>query len=142
MIKHALGKNEQRNLLSFTVILSVLVVAVNSENDTYFENGPVMGYADCKYYAGLVETSKVVSIGPLSDTLQAGASLQFLPMGQYGLCFGYCFSGPLPLRSHKEQVTFLVPTYGLCFGYSVLGLLTQRSNKRQVTFYGAISGSP
>ena len=25
--------------------------------------------------------------------------LQFLPMGQHGLCFGFCFSGPLPLRS-------------------------------------------
>ncbi len=25
------------------------------------------------------------------------ASLQFLPTGQYGLCFGYCFSGPFPL---------------------------------------------
>ncbi len=25
--------------------------------------------------------------------------LQFLPMGQHGLCFGYLFSGPLPLRS-------------------------------------------
>ena len=54
--------------------------------------------------------------GPLSDTLQAGAcifppfqklldmlthvaSLQFLPTGQYGLCFGYCFSGPFPQRT-------------------------------------------
>ncbi len=25
--------------------------------------------------------------------------LQFLPTGLHGLCFGYCFSGPLPLRS-------------------------------------------
>ncbi len=25
--------------------------------------------------------------------------LQFLPTGQHGLCFGCCFSGPLPLRS-------------------------------------------
>ncbi len=24
---------------------------------------------------------------------------QLLPTGQHGLCFGYCFSGPLPLRS-------------------------------------------
>ena len=31
---------------------------------------------------------------------------QFLPTGQYGLCFGYSVSGPLPLRSHKRQVTF------------------------------------
>ena len=35
-------------------------VAVNHENDTCFENGLVMGYADCKYFADLVETSKVV----------------------------------------------------------------------------------
>ncbi len=46
-------------------------VAVNHENDTYLENGLVMGYADCKYYAGLVEPSK----GPLSDTLQAGTCI-------------------------------------------------------------------
>ena len=25
--------------------------------------------------------------------------LQFLPSGQHGLCFGFCFSGPLSLRS-------------------------------------------
>ncbi len=29
-------------------------VAVNHENDTCFENGLVMGYVDCKYFAGLV----------------------------------------------------------------------------------------
>ena len=41
------------------------------------------------------------------------ASLQFLPTGQYGLSFGYCFSGPLPLHSHKEQVTFSGPFLGV-----------------------------
>ncbi len=41
------------------------------------------------------------------------ASLQFLPSGKYGLCFGYCFSGPLPLRSNKGQVTFLKPFPGV-----------------------------
>ncbi len=41
------------------------------------------------------------------------ASLQFLPSGQYGMCFGCCFSGPLPLRSHKGQVTFLEPFPGV-----------------------------
>ncbi len=39
------------------------------------------------------------------------ASLQFLPSGQYGLCFGYCFTGPLPLCSHNGEVTF----HGACF---------------------------
>ncbi len=29
-------------------------VAVNHENDACFENGLVMGSADCMYYAGLV----------------------------------------------------------------------------------------
>ena len=33
-------------------------------------------------------------------------TLQFLPTCQYGLCFGYSVSGPLPLCSHKRQVTF------------------------------------
>ncbi len=37
------------------------LVAVNHENDTYFGNGLVMGYADCKCLVGLVETLKVVS---------------------------------------------------------------------------------
>ncbi len=37
----------------------VMVVAVNHENDTCFENGLVIGYAGCKYSAGLVETPKV-----------------------------------------------------------------------------------
>ena len=41
-------------------------VAVNHENDTYFGNGLVMGYADCRCLAGLVETSKVVSIVSLA----------------------------------------------------------------------------
>ncbi len=39
--------------------------------------------------------------------------LQFLPMGQYGLCFGYSSSCPLPLCSHKEQVTFSGPFLGV-----------------------------
>ena len=42
------------------------------------------------------------------------ASLKLLPKGQYGsICFGYCFSGPLLLRSQKEQVTFLGPFLGV-----------------------------
>ncbi len=40
-------------------------------------------------------------------------SFQFQPSGQYGLCFGYCFSGPLPLCSNKGQVTFLEPFLGV-----------------------------
>ena len=43
----------------------------------------------------------------ISLTMGAGG-LMFsrLPFGQYGLCFGFLASGPLPLCSHKEQVTF------------------------------------
>ncbi len=33
------------------------------------------------------------------DQVNAISFLQFLPTGLHGLCFGYCFSGPLPLRS-------------------------------------------
>ena len=33
-------------------------VAVNRGYDTYFRNGLVMDYADCKCTLGLVETSK------------------------------------------------------------------------------------
>ncbi len=44
----------------------MFVVAVNHENDTCFGNGLVMGYADCKCSAALVETSKVVSIVSLA----------------------------------------------------------------------------
>ena len=37
---------------------SSLGVAVSRENDTCSGNGLVMGYAECKYFAGFVETSK------------------------------------------------------------------------------------
>ena len=96
-----------------------------------------MGYADCKCLAGLVETSKVVSIVILafcqthckkvpdfsrlskSDLITCNglvlanhmlthlAFLQFLLSGQYGFCFGYCFSGPLPLR-YFDKLSFLI----------------------------------
>ncbi len=35
-------------------------------------------------------------------------SFQFLPTGLHGLCFGYCFSGPLPLRSLTNGPLFRV----------------------------------
>ncbi len=37
--------------------------------------------------------------------------LRFLPLGQHGLCFGYCFSGPLPLRSTLRGPTPGVPSH-------------------------------
>ncbi len=44
------------------------------------------------------------SRAPGSDKLIHIASPKFLPSGQYGLCFGYCFSGPLPLRAHHGHL--------------------------------------
>ncbi len=48
----------------------------------------------------------VVRFGPITAIIYSSKSkvntigfLQFLPTGLHGLCFGYCFSGPLPLRS-------------------------------------------
>ncbi len=41
--------------------------------------------------------------------------LQFLPSGQYGLCFGYFFSGLLPLRSHLDS-----PPFRVCFWESLV----------------------
>ncbi len=103
----------------------------NRENDTCFLNGLVMGLADFINHAALVKTLEMSSkrkLGPLQDTLQAGdcitppfrslsvsqtsatnnshvPSLQFLPMDQYGLCFGYSASAPFTQRSHNRQVT-------------------------------------
>ncbi len=45
---------------------TVVVGAVNHENDTYFGNGLVMGSADCKYYAS--PFSKHVSFSRLNAT--------------------------------------------------------------------------
>ncbi len=55
-----------------------LHVAANHENNTCFGNGLVMGSADCINYAGLVETLEKFfkrKLGPLPDTLQAGACI-------------------------------------------------------------------
>ncbi len=51
-----------------------------------------------------------------SNKLTHVASLQFLPSGQYGLCFGYCFSSPPPLRFHNGEVTF----HRACFWESLV----------------------
>ncbi len=54
------------------------------------------------------------------------AFLQFLPSGQYGLCFGYCFSGPLHLRSHYNRLPFVEfpqrrgSLLGACFRESLI----------------------
>ncbi len=36
---------------------------------------------------------------PIKSIANKIGSFQFLPTGLHGLCFGCCFSGPLPLRS-------------------------------------------
>ena len=66
------------------------IVVANHENETYFENRLVMGYADRKYYAGLVETLKVVSKRKPS-MLTHVTSLKFLPTGQYGCALAIVF---------------------------------------------------
>ncbi len=113
----------------------IMIVAVNHENDTCFGNGLVMGSADRLCYAGLVKTPEKLfkcKPGSLSDTLQASACvfplfqisrgqkshvafLQFLPLGTGSIwvVLWQSVSGPLPLRSHKRQVTFSGPFLGV-----------------------------
>ncbi len=53
------------------------------------------------------------------------ASSSSLPTGQHGLCFGYCFSGQLPLRSH-----FNSPPFGVSFRESLVLIdYTQKSTR-------------
>ncbi len=59
----------------------------------------------CLIFPVFPEVAKVNTIG----------FLQFLPTGQHGLCFGYLFSGPLPLRSHIDSSSF-----GVCFRESLV----------------------
>ena len=59
-------------------VFKVVLVAANHENDTCFWNGLVMGLADCVNQSGLVKTLKKSlkgKLGPLLDTLQAGACI-------------------------------------------------------------------
>ncbi len=53
----------------------MLIDAANHVNDTCFGNGLVMGFAHCINYADLVKTLEKFkrNLGPLPDTLQAGA---------------------------------------------------------------------
>ena len=93
-----------------------------------------MGVADCLTQAGLVKIPQKSFKHPLPDTLQAGACI-FLPfrMPIYVTAIG----------SHILPLQFLpAGQYGLCFGYFVSGPLLQHSHNRQATSYGAISGSP
>ncbi len=56
---------------------------------------------------------------------------------------GACIFPPSRMSICVPLLYFLpMGQYGLCFGYYVLGLLLQCSLKRQATFYGTISGSP
>ncbi len=97
----------------------LLNVAVNHENDTCLETDLtlVMVSADCLYYAGLVKTPKMLfkrKLGPLPDTLQAGACVPPVPtFGSIWVVLWLFVSGPLPLRSHKRQVTFSGPFLGV-----------------------------
>ena len=73
--------NQRANLKTCLIIngdnLCVMgSVVANHENDTCYGTRLVMGSADCIYYAGLVKTPEKLfkrKLGPLPDTLQAGA---------------------------------------------------------------------
>ena len=117
-------------LIGYHYFLWVVVqnVAVSRGYNTYFTKVLVwvMRTANVHWFWLKHQSSFNRKLGPLSDTLQAGAWL-FLPFrkwpdhflwltktnSQYGLWFCYCFSGLLPLRSHKGQVTFLEPFAGV-----------------------------
>ncbi len=49
-------------------------------------------------------------------------TFQFLPTGLHGLCFGFCFAGPLPLRSLIHG-----PLIRVLFGKSLVIDYTQKS---------------
>ncbi len=106
-----------------------------------------MGYADSKYYAGLVETPKVVfkhKPGPLSDTLQAGACV--FPPFQKSLDHMVKIDQSQPSTHFSlyalTHVAFLqfLPTgqYGLIVIRSAPSTFPQRTGH----LLGAISGSP
>ena len=72
----------------------------------------------------------VVSLGQSQPLLIKSKSIQVassnsLPTGRYGLCFGYCFSGLFPLRSHFNSPPFMV-----CFRESLVLIdYTQKSTR-------------
>ena len=80
------------------------------EANTYRHNYPIARVVQVfrNPSDGLVRNVEVTFRGILKKLTHV-ASLQFLLLGQYGLCMGYCFSGLLPLRSHKGEVNFLEP---------------------------------
>ncbi len=59
-----------------------------------------------------------------SQTLRCpgACDFQFLPTGLHGLCFGFCFAGPLPLRSLTHG-----PLLRVHFGESLVIDYTQKS---------------
>ncbi len=81
------------------------------------QNGPRAGINDLVYSTSWFKLIKSQSIHM--------ASSSSLPSGQYGLCFGYCFSGPLPLLSD-----FNSPPFGVCFRESLVLIdYTQKSTR-------------
>ncbi len=67
----------------------------------------------CLIFPALPKVTR--SRGQIKSKVNTLGFLLFLPSGQYGLCFGYFFSGTLPLRSH-----FNSPPFGVCFRESVI----------------------
>ncbi len=75
----------------------------------------------CLIFPALPEVAKVTWAKLTNHTI---GFLQFLPTGQHGLCFGYLFSGPLPLRSHIDS-----PPFGVCFRESLVIRLYSEINQ-------------
>ncbi len=75
-------------------------------------------------------------IFPARQKVNTLGFLQFITSGQYGLCLGYFFSGPLPLRSH-----FNSPPFGVYFQESLVSIdYTQRSTRSTLALKLSVHG--
>ncbi len=57
------------------------------------------------------------------------------PSGQYGLCFGYCFSGQLPLCSHNGEVISII--YKVPRVCQHLGCVFHQKRNRKGVFFSS-----
>ncbi len=93
-----------------SIMLIIHVVAVSCGYDTCFAVRACDGLLPPNKNHGSGWNTVWVSIDRIKSIVNTIGFLQFLPTGQHGLCFGYLFSGPLPLRSHIDS-----PPFGVCF---------------------------
>ena len=104
--------------VSKTLLFCFLLIAVNRGYDTCFSVQACHGlYKLIKSMRSDWDTIRVsidrVDLGQTHcKQVPDFFSLHFPPSGQYGLCFGYCFSGPLPLCSHFNRLPFVESVTG------------------------------